>query len=169
MVCGARPLTKSAVDTLLAAVCGEDEGSDQQGMASVYFRGRRFLKQNDALSCATVVLYCSRYPLHRSSRGHAKPRCVLFVYFSPTFCLQLLWAVPSIPCSLAISAFRFCSCLEVCSARYISLVFVFRILRNDSGEECTVMLTRVPPDENTKRRVFQAGIELMFPASFCRR
>ena len=31
MVCGARPLTKSALETLLAAVCGGEEGSVLQG------------------------------------------------------------------------------------------------------------------------------------------
>jgi len=31
MVCGARPLTRSALDTLLAAVCGEDDENAEQG------------------------------------------------------------------------------------------------------------------------------------------
>lgn len=35
MVCGARPLTKSALDTLLAAVCGEDEGETAEGRQTV--------------------------------------------------------------------------------------------------------------------------------------
>ncbi len=31
MVCGIHPLTRSALDTLLAAVCGEDDGNAAHG------------------------------------------------------------------------------------------------------------------------------------------